>query len=411
MSKYILNEGYKSNIELFTAGEGSNIFIGNKKYIDLSMCAGSLLLGHNHKIFKDSLKKIQKNKISNFAAANIYAENFSKNIKKILKNSHKIIFCNSGTEAIIKSLRISRAINRKKKIILASGGWHGSVDQLLFKSNKNSKPVELSSGLKVEEKKNLIFIPYNNISKSKKILDKHKKNINCILIEPIQGSLPIKDIDDYLKFLKNYCKRNSLILIFDEMITGLRSDLSTVQELYGTRADISIFGKCFGGGFPLSFISINKNIYTKIKKLKKNIFFGGTFSGNSLISFVGNNFLNYIIKNNKKIYNKLEHISNFFEKEMNKFFISENLDLKIYRFKSMLRLVYTKKDIKDRVSRDFLESQKDTSIFKFKEYIKKQLIYIPGSGIIFFSYAHNKKQIGYIIDKFKIGALKFFKKN
>ncbi len=411
MSKNILNEGYNNNTELFNSGKGSYIFIGSKAYIDLSMCAGSLLLGHNHNIFKNSIKKLGKKNISNLAAPNINAEKFSINIKRIVKNSHKIIFCNSGTEAIIKSLRISRAINKKKKIVLVSGGWHGSVDQLLFKSNKKLQPIDLSSGLKTEEKKNLIFIPYKDILKSKQILKKNKKKINSVVIEPIQGSLPNSDVNEYLQFLKLYCKKNNINLIFDEMITGLRSDLSTIQELYNIDADISIFGKCFGAGLPLGFISINKKTYKKINKLKNKIFFGGTFSGNSITSFIGNSVLNYIIKNDKKIFKKLDYISKFFELEMNKFFEKNNLDLKVYRFKSMLRLVYTKKNIKDRVGRDFLEMRKNFSISGFKRYIKNQGIYLPSSGIIFFSYAHSKKQVDYIIDKFKLGSLKFFGKN
>ena len=167
MTKVILNEGYDNEKNLFLKEFKEKIFSKKKGYIDLSMCAGSLLLGHNHQVFRNSLKKFLNKKISNFAAPNIYADIYSKNIKKIIKNSEKIIFCNSGTEAIIKSLRISRAVNKKKKIALVTGGWHGSVDQLLYKSSKNLKPTVLSSGLFEENIKNLILIPYNDINKTK----------------------------------------------------------------------------------------------------------------------------------------------------------------------------------------------------------------------------------------------------
>ena len=105
--------------------KGSIISYKNKNYIDLSMCAGSILLGHNHEIVKKVINKFLKEKVSNVAAPNIHAENFAKNIKRIVPNSEKIIFCNSGTEGVIKSLRISRAINNKLKIAYVTGGWHG----------------------------------------------------------------------------------------------------------------------------------------------------------------------------------------------------------------------------------------------------------------------------------------------
>jgi glutamate-1-semialdehyde aminotransferase len=53
----ILNEGYEKNNNLFFRAQDEKIFTKNKRYIDLSMCAGSILLGHNHKVFQKSIKK------------------------------------------------------------------------------------------------------------------------------------------------------------------------------------------------------------------------------------------------------------------------------------------------------------------------------------------------------------------
>ena len=408
MVKYILNEGYHKNLELFSKGNNVNIFSNKIKYIDLSMCAGSILLGHNHNIFKKSIKDFLKKKISNFAAPNIYAQKFSYNIKKVLPNTSGIIFCNSGTEAVIKSLRIARALNNKKKIALVSGGWHGSVDQLLFKSGKNFKVERLSNGLTAEFKKNIIIIPYNDINKTKEILNRHKKNISCIIIEPIQGSLPYLEIKGYLKFLEKYSKINKITLIFDEMITGLRTDCSSVQNFFSIKPDISIFGKCFGGGLPIGFISLSKKIRVKMDKMKLKVFFGGTFSGNSINMYVGNEILKYIINNKKKIFNKINNNAEYFTNSLNNFFSEKKIDLKVYRFKSMMRLVYTNQSLKDRYSRDFIEKNKSKSILNFKKYIRDKGIYLPSSGIIFFSYSHSIGNIKYLINIFKTGSLKFF---
>ena len=408
MVKNILNEGYYKNLELFSKGNNINIFSNKIKYIDLSMCAGSILLGHNHNIFKKSVKDFLKKKISNFAAPNIYAQKFSYNIKKVLPNTSGIIFCNSGTEAVIKSLRIARALNNKKKIALVSGGWHGSVDQLLFKSGKNFKAERLSSGLTAEFEKNVIIIPYNDINKTKDILNRHKKNISCIIIEPIQGSLPYSEIKDYLKFLEKYAKINKITLIFDEMITGLRTDCSSVQNLFSIKPDISIFGKCFGGGLPIGFISLSKKIRIKMENMKLKVFFGGTFSGNPINMYVGNEVLKYIISNKKKIFRKINDNAELFTDSLNNFFSKKNMDLKVYRFKSMMRLVYSNQNLKDRYSRDFIEKNKSKSISNFKKYIKNKGIYLPSSGIIFFSYGHSAGNIRYLINIFKSGSLKFF---
>ena len=94
-----------------------------------------MLLGHNSKIYKKSLKKYINTGLSNFAHPNISALALSKNLKKIYPQFEKFVLCSSGAEANIKALRIARAATNKNVIINVSGSWHGSIDQLLYNAN------------------------------------------------------------------------------------------------------------------------------------------------------------------------------------------------------------------------------------------------------------------------------------
>ena len=92
LNNHVLNEGYKNNPELFDNANGSRIIIGNKDYLDLSFAAGSLLLGHQSKIFIQSLKEIIKKKLSIMAAPNKQAQNFSKILKILVPHFKNVIF-------------------------------------------------------------------------------------------------------------------------------------------------------------------------------------------------------------------------------------------------------------------------------------------------------------------------------
>ena len=83
-----------------------------------------------------------------------------------------------------------------------------------------------------QDQKNIKFIPYNNIEESNKILSKYKSKISCIIVEPVQGCLPLRNIKKYLKFLKEFSEKNKCILIFDEMVTGLRVNCNSVQSYF-----------------------------------------------------------------------------------------------------------------------------------------------------------------------------------
>jgi len=153
-------------------------------------------------------------------------------------------------------------------------------------------------------------------------------------------------------------------------------------------------------------IGISKNVYKNIKK--KKIFYGGTFSGNSLSTFVGNETLIYLMKN-KKIIQKINEKSKFFQDNLNRYIYLNKMNLKIYRYSSILRIVYTKNKINNRTQRDFFENKISDKINSFKKFLFQKRIYYPSNGIIFFSDATSKKSIDYVIKNLKIGFKKYFK--
>ena len=407
MKNIIINEGYSYN-NFYNGGEGSKIFKNGRKFLDLSFCAGSLLLGHNSKIFKKSLREITKKNISPLASPNSQANNFAKLLKKIISNKNNFIFCNSGTEAVTKALRLSFALTKKDIIIATTGSWHGSVDNLLFSPGKNLSPNPLSRGILKVHKRNIKFIPYNDILKSKKTILKYKNKINCIIVEPIQACLPMKESKKYLKFLRKISEKNKIILIFDELITGLRTDGSTLQNYFKIKPDISTFGKCFGGGMPIGIIGISKKISKKLSVNDKKVFFGGTFSANSISTYIGMKTTDFIYKNRKIIFNKLEKNSIFFQEQMNKFFKKYLIKAKVYRFKSLLRIIYTDEKVLDRVQRDFFENNKIKKIDKIRKYLYEKNIYYPINGLIFFSDATSEKDLHYLIENFKLAFKKIY---
>ncbi len=405
---YLLNEGYSDKLRV-TKGNKSKIYINNKSYIDLSFCAGTLILGHNSQIYQKSLKKLSNNKISNFAMPNIYAEKMSKILYKYFKSYFKkFIFCNTGSESVLKALRIAKAVSGKNLIVSASGSWHGSLDQFLFSPSSKLEPKPNCDGISNFYKKNLKYIPYNDVKKSKNILEKIKTKIAAIIIEPIQACLPTEEAKEYLFFLEKFCKKNDIILIFDEMITGVRTYEGSVQAKYNLSPSISTFGKCVGGGAPIGVIGLNKEIIEKMKKKKKKIFFGGTFSGNSMSTFIGYNTLEYIIKN-KDLIKKINQKTDFIKNEINTFINSNNIGAKIYSFESMLRIVFTKKKVVNRYQRDFFEKKKLDKSSKFKKFVFQNRIYYPSNGILFISCETTMQECKYITDIFKKGLFKFFK--
>jgi glutamate-1-semialdehyde 2,1-aminomutase len=400
---YLYGINPKNEIKAISA-KGKYLYFKNKKCLDLSFASGSLILGHTSKVFKNSLKKIEKIG-SNYSLINTYVEKFSVLLKKIFPDFSKFIMCATGSEANMKALRIARAITKKNKIVMISGSWHGSVDELLYSSNdtKSKFQKKLSNGL--INNKNTILIPYNNIEESKKILNKQKKDIAILIIEPIQQSLPLIKSEKYIKQIFKYCKKNNILICFDEMITGLRLPEFSVFKKLKIVPDILTFGKIFGGGVPIGIIGLTKKIE---KALNKNtVFFGGTYSFNPLSSFLGLNTVSFILKNRIKIYKKLEDLSKYLTSSLNEFTEKNNIDVKLIRYASVIRIIFTKKSLQNKIQKDQEEFKKIKKINKFKKFAFQKKIHLSKNGAIFLSYENSKKDMDYILKIFKYGFKKF----
>ena len=111
--------------------------------------------------------------------------------------------------------------------------------------------------------------------------------------------------------------------------------------------------------------------------------------------------------NKSKIFHDLEKKSYFFQKKLNQFIKENNINAFVYRFKSIIRLVYTNKKVTNRIQRDFLESKNVKNIQKLRNFFFKNKIYYPTSGIIFMSTSISKDDLKFLIKIFKQGLKKF----
>ena len=390
----------KNNNLIITRAKDQFLYSGKRKILDFSLSSGAMILGHSNKVYCKSLNE-QLNKGSNYSNKNINEVNFVKSLQKKFKEFNKFIFSNSGSEANIRALRISRTANNKEIVAMVNGSWHGSIDNFMFdfKSGKKiipNKIKSLSSGIEYS-KKNILLIPYNDIKLTKKILDKYHKKISVIVIEPIQCGIPYKKSNDYLKFLEKYCRSKKIILWFDEVITGVRVKDYAVYKQFKIKPDIVTFAKCFGGGMPLGLTLFNSKL---IKNNKKKIFFGGTFSGNPLSTKVGLDTFTFVKRNKKKIDKHINYLSNLLENEINSYCKNKKINFKIQKFESIARPIFSSLEINNRFYREKFDPNFKNSL-KLKKYLLKKNIFISSNCCFFISFCHTEKDIYYLINVLK----------
>ena len=272
-------------------GKGAIVWdVSGKEYIDCMGGYGVALVGHCNDRVINAIKNQSDNLITcHMSVYNNTRLKFLQKMSKISPNElSKVFFSNSGAESIESALKFARKYTGKKGVIAMIGGYHGKTFGALSvtyneKYRKSFQP--LLEGVK--------FVPYNNPSKIEDSLD---DSIGTVIIEPIQGETGIiVPPDDFLQKIRKICDQNNLVLIFDEIQTGLgRTGKMWASEHWSTIPDIMCLAKGIAGGLPMGLTLCKPEILDAMKLGEHS----STFAGNPLSCSAGIATIDSIVEEN-----------------------------------------------------------------------------------------------------------------
>lgn len=299
----------------FVEGKGTRITdLDNNEYLDFFARFGANILGHNHPLYNEALKKAL-DKISSCCLTDIEYET-AELICECVPCAEMVRFSLSGTEAVQNALRLARAYTGRNRFVRFSGHYHGNADNIMGGrvGNLNFPVPERFSGdfydtegmAKDVLESQSFLIPWNNILLLKELLENNYREIAALIMEPIcingGGIMPVQN---YLKEVRDLCNKYGVVLIFDEMITGFRVGLGGAQKLFNITPDITTLGKAMAGGaLPVSAIVGKKEIMQLYEKRK--VAHGGTFNGYSLGLAAVNSTMKILMKENGVYYLNME---------------------------------------------------------------------------------------------------------
>ncbi len=245
----------------------------NIMYKDLSlMGVGTNILGYsNQNINNAVIKSINS---SNMSSLNSKEEvELAEKLISLHPWSDQATFTRTGGEANSVAIRIARIAAKSQNVAVC--GYHGWHDWYLATNlgKKNSLKNHLMDNLKVlgvpnKLKGTVYSFEYNNINSLKEII--HKNKIGIVKMEVSRDEV---SKNNFLRDVKKICKKNNIILIFDECTSGFRMNNGGLHKMYGVEPDLAIFGKALGNGFAINAIIGKK----EIMELKNKSFISSTF--------------------------------------------------------------------------------------------------------------------------------------
>ena len=270
--------------------QGSSIWdLDGNKYTDFHMAFGSLLVGHSHPMLTEALgKQLSDGLLYSLPHAdNVYvAEELIRRFAPL----EQVRFCNSGTEATMEAVRMARAFTGRDKVVKIEGSYHGHHDTVMMSTKpaaedvgpyERPNTVPATRGIPRDVKNNTVIAPYNDPDVLDQILTVHEGEIAAVITEPVLMNVGIMlPRDEYLKQLREVTRRHDVLLIFDEVKTGVTVAPGGITELYPVEPDLICLAKSIGGGAPIGAFGGRKDIMDLISDGK--VYHMGTFNGNPI---------------------------------------------------------------------------------------------------------------------------------
>src|SRR5436305_4363566 len=249
---------------------GSRIwdYDGNE-YLDFHLGFGSLLVGHSHPVLVEALRdQLGKGTLYSLPCPDtvFLAEELVRRFAPI----ELVRFCNSGTEATMDAIRLARAHAGRDKIVKIEGSYHGHHDTVMM-STKPSKeaagPVErphtvpASKGIPSDVKQKTIIAPYNDPTALDRILSEHKDEVAAVITEAVLMNVGIMLPDEgYLQNVRDITRKHGVLLIFDEVKTGVTVAPGGITEIYRVEQDFICLSKSVVGGMPIRVFGVRYKI-------------------------------------------------------------------------------------------------------------------------------------------------------
>ena len=193
----------------------------------------------------------------------------------------------SGTEAAMSAIRLARAATGRDAIVKFAGAYHGHVDGLLAAAGSGlaTQGIPASPGVTAAQAADTIVVPWNDRDAVAAALA--ERDVAAVIAEPIAANMGVVPPEPgFLDFLRQAADEHGALLILDEVITGFRVARGGAQELYGTRADITILGKILGGGLPAAAYGGSRDLMSRVAPAG-DVYQAGTLAGNPLAVAAG----------------------------------------------------------------------------------------------------------------------------
>ncbi|WP_214701185.1 MULTISPECIES: glutamate-1-semialdehyde 2,1-aminomutase [unclassified Exiguobacterium] len=345
-------------------GEGAYFYdVDGNRYIDYLAAYGPIITGHAHPHIHEALVNASLKGLL-YGTPHPLEVEFAKKLKQAIPSMDKIRFTNSGTEAVMTTVRVARAYTGRELVVKFSGCYHGHSDLMLIAAG--SGPATLgspdSAGVTKATAKEVITVPFNDIDAYRTMMKEWGDQIACVLVEPIVGNFGIVEPKPgFLQAVNDITHEHGALVIYDEVITAFRFTYGSAQQVYGIEPDMTALGKIIGGGLPIGAYGGKAEIMETVAPLGP-AYQAGTMAGNPASMATGIACLEVLEQ--PGVYEKLDALGAKLEAGIREAAEKHAVTITINRLKGALTVYFTDEIVTDYEGAEKSDGEKFGRFFK-----------------------------------------------
>ncbi len=320
--------------------------VDGNRYIDFLSAYGPIITGHAHPRIHEAIVE-QSSRGILYGAPTTLEIDFANKIRSAMPALEKIRFVNSGTEAVMTTIRVARAYTKRNKIIKFEGCYHGHSDLVLVAAG--SGPAQLgtpdSAGVPEGVARDMITVPFNDIDSLKEAIAHFGDEVAAVLVEPIVGNFGIVEpFEGFLEEVNEVAHNNGSLIIYDEVITAFRFMYGGAQDMLGVYPDLTAMGKIIGGGTPIGAYGGRQDIMESVAPLGP-AYQAGTMAGNPLSMAAGIACLEVLEQ--PDVYKALDRLGEKLENGINTLIEKYGIQANTSRLVGAMTIFFTKEKVSD----------------------------------------------------------------
>ena len=227
---------------------------GNR-YIDFLQAGGPTVLGSNYAPVRDKVIEMLQTCGPVTGLFHEYELKLAQLVNRFMPSIEMFRMLGSGTESVMAAIRGARTFTKKKKIIKVGGAYHGWSDSMVYGLHVPGTGRMEAKGIPMGATKNTQEFFPNALGalRARLIFNQLLGGTAAVIVEPVgpeSGTRPVPY--NFNQEVRELCDEFKTLLIFDEVVTGFRLGMGGAQGFFGVKPDLTVFGKCISGGYPMA---------------------------------------------------------------------------------------------------------------------------------------------------------------